>query len=99
MKPRAKKCLVLVAVYSAVWIATWIGGPRLLKRQLYVSGDGTAYEPGSQVSVRLEICPLPLIMKVKCTPVGGLDGYGTAGWYFTAPWKVYGIGKQLKWIS
>lgn len=59
-----------------------------------------ALDNGPIVDVNLLLCPAPFVIKAECgRTIGGLNGYGTIGWYFFAPWHVYAISLSQTWIS
>lgn len=64
------------------------------------SREKMAFSNGPHVKVDLLVCPAPFVIMAKCSRmIGGLNGYGTIGWYVFTPWRVYGLWVEQTWVS
>ena len=62
--------------------------------------DTMAFSAGPRIDVSLLSCPAPFVIRAECgQAIGGLNGYGTIGWYLLTPWRVYGLSVQHTWVS
>lgn len=103
---------VYLALWGATWVAGPRRLERQLQAEAQrdwerYRGDpkaprygSMAHPDGPGVTVTLLACPAPFIFKAECGRViGPLNGYGTFGYYFLTPWRVYMLVEKADWVA